>query len=61
MGGYSDVVMNDSHISHTSLICCFNTACIVSQYVSLRGNAPCRSLGDVRIRNPEFILKVALE
>ena len=24
-------------------------------------HAPCRTLGDARIRNPEFILKVALE
>ena len=27
----------------------------------LSPNAPCRTLGDARIRNPEFILKVALE
>ena len=29
---------HNSHISHISLICCFNTAHIVSQYVSLSSN-----------------------
>ena len=29
---------SDSHISHISLICCFNTAHIASQYVSLSSN-----------------------
>ena len=28
---------------------------------ALLPNAPCRTLGDARIQNPEFILKVALE
>ena len=27
-----------SHISHISLICCFSTVCIVSQYMSLSSN-----------------------
>ena len=27
---------------------------------ALSPNAPCRTLGDARIRNPEIILKVAL-
>ena len=27
---------------------------------ALSPNAPCRTLGDARIQNPEFILKVAL-